>query len=75
MACYTLIEQIEDSAINRRARRALGLSEEGYLSSYDIRRVKQEAGVIKARDQILKLNPKALIKRRGNELEVSVMVN
>lgn len=74
MSCYTLVEQLDDNTINRRARKALGLSLEGDLTQSDINRVKIESGIIKARDQILRMNPKAVIIRKKNELHVSVQV-
>lgn len=74
MACFTLVQTIEDSAINREARKKLGLPLEGGLTTTQIRQVRVEAGVIKAKRQILKLQPTATIIRKGNELEVTVMV-
>ena len=72
MPCYTMVEVLEDNAINRKARKALGLPLEGRLGAVDTRRVKIEAGVIKARDSIKKLDPRAIIKRQGNKLKVTI---
>ncbi len=76
MACWTTVtmEEIEDTEINRQAREALDLPLEGSLTSYDARRVRTEAGVIKARREIRRLQPTAVIRRVGNKLNVSVSV-
>ncbi len=72
MTCYTYVEIMEDTSINRRARKKLGLPVEGPLSAYNTRRVKVEAGVIKSMDSMRKLVPGAVIRRKGNKLTVSV---
>jgi len=73
MPCYTIITvKLDDTAINRRARKKLGLSEEGNLSSSDARRVRQEAAVLKAQDSVRKLDPRAIVRRKGNKLVVTV---
>ena len=75
MACYTVVMiNLDDTAINRKAREALGLPLEGSLSQYDARRVTIEAGVIKARTEIRRIQPNAVIRRNGNKLSVSVSV-
>lgn len=75
MACFTMVTiQLEDTEINRKAREALGLPLEGALSAYDAQRVKAEAGVIKARREIRRLQPNAVIRRVGNKLHASVTV-
>ena len=67
-----MIEQLDDTAINRRARKALGFPVEGDLTESQVRRVKVEAGVIKARDAILLKYPTAVVRRKGNELQVQI---
>ena len=75
MACWTVVTiQLEDTEINRKAREALGLPLEGSLSQRDASRVKAEAGVIKAKREIRRLQPNAVIRRVGNKLNVSVSV-
>ncbi len=75
MACFTVITiEIEDSAINRKAREVLDLPLTGALSVYDARRVRTEAGVIKARIAIKKKAPNAVIRRKGNKLTVTISV-
>ena len=75
MACYTLVRvSVDDTAINRKARKNLGLAIDGDLDEYDARRVKQEAGVLRAIQETRRLNPRAVIKRKGNQLSVQVEV-
>jgi hypothetical protein len=73
MPCYTVIQvEIEDNALNRRARKNLGLPEEGKLSPRDAKRVKREAAVLKSMDQVRKLDPRAIVRRKGNKVTVTV---
>lgn len=72
MPCFTRIEVLEDTTINRRARKKLGLAEEGTLSYEETRRVKVEAAVMKTTDALRRLSPTAVIRRKGNELTVTV---
>lgn len=73
MACFTSVQiNLDDTEINRRARKALGLAETGSLSETDAKAVRIEAGVLTAMAKVRKLNPTALIRRKGNELTVSV---
>lgn len=75
MACWTVVTiDLPDTELNREAREALGLPLEGSLSQADALRVRTEAGVIKARKEIRRLAPNAVIRRVGNELKVSVTV-
>ena len=75
MPCYTKVQvTLDDTAINRKARRNLGLAEEGALSEYNARRVTQEAGVLRAIAETRRLAPTAVIKRRGNQITVQVEV-
>lgn len=74
MACYTMIEvEVDDNLLNRRARKALGLKESGPLTQSQADAVRVEAGLIKSIDEIRRLNPRALIRRKDNELTVTVM--
>jgi len=75
MACYTSIEleNLDDNELNRLARKHLKYNLDGELTQAQVRKVKQEAGLIKAERQIRKMQPTAMIKRKGNELEVTVM--
>ncbi|KKW13248.1 MAG: hypothetical protein UY48_C0003G0070 [Candidatus Gottesmanbacteria bacterium GW2011_GWB1_49_7] len=72
MACYTRIVILENTRTNQEARRLLGLPLEGSLSVDDARRVRIEAGVLKARTALLTLAPGAFIVRDGNKLTVQV---
>jgi len=72
MSCYTEIEILEDTSVNRRARKKLGLAEEGPLDFYVAQRVRREAGIIKAYDAIRRLQPTAVIRRTGDKLQVTV---
>ncbi len=72
MPCYTRVEIIEDTTVNRRARKKLGLPAEGGLSAYDARRVKVEAGVLKAQVAVQRISPGAVVRRTGNKLTISV---
>ena len=73
MACWTVVTiDLEDTAINRAARKALGLPLEGSLTQAAARMVGTEAGVIKAKRAIRRLQPTAVIRRVGNQLKVSV---
>lgn len=75
MACYTVVTiNLDDNALNRKARGVLGLPLTGPLSVSEARRVKIEAGVIKTRNVIRRLQPNAVIRRVGNKLNVSVTV-
>lgn len=75
MPCYTLVRvSLDDTAINRKARKALGLPLEGDLSRYEAQRVVQEAGVLRAIQETRRLAPSAVIKRKGNTLSVQVQV-
>ena len=75
MACFTMVTiQLDDSEINRAAREELELPLTGDLDSVDVRRVKVEAGVIKARREIRRIAPNAVIRRVGNKLTVNVTV-
>lgn len=75
MACWTVVTvDVPDTELNREAREELGLPLEGPLSVSDARRVRIEAGVIKTRREIRKLQPTAVISRTGNKLSVSVTV-
>lgn len=75
MACWTVVTvDLPDTELNRKAREALGLPLEGALSQENAQRVRTEAGVIKARREIRRLSPNAVIRRVGNQLKVSVTV-
>lgn len=73
MACYTMTRiTLDDTAVNRKARKKLGLPEEGPLSRSDAARVKVEAGVLQTMATMRRLDPTAVIRRKGNTLTVSV---
>jgi hypothetical protein len=73
MPCYTVVTvTLDDNEINREARRELGLKETGPLTEEEAGRVRIEAGIIKTRREIRRLQPMALITRNGNELTVTV---
>ena len=75
MACYTLVRvSVDDTAINRKARKNLGLPIDGTLNEYDAQRVVREAGVIKGMQEVRRLSPTAVIKRKGDKLTVQVEV-
>jgi hypothetical protein len=75
MPCYTSVRvSLDDTALNRKARKNLGLAVEGSLDSYEAQRVKQEVGVLKAIAETRRLSPTAVIKRKGNKLSVQVEV-
>lgn len=75
MPCFTRVEIVlDDNELNRRARKKLGLPEEGQLSLLDARRVKVEAGVMKTMQTMQRLNPTAVVRRTGNKLSISVNV-
>ena len=75
MACYTRVRvTLDDTAINRKARKALGLAVDGDLSEYDAYRVQQEASVLRSIEETRRLVPDAIIQRRGQKLTVRVMV-
>lgn len=75
MACYTMVMvTLSSNVTNRKARQALGLAVDGPLSAYDARRVRIEAGIIKARREIKRMNPSAIIRRKGNRLFVKANV-
>lgn len=67
MACYTLTTvSIDDTELNRRARKKLGLAETGDLSWSDARRVKTEAALLKAEDTVRRADRTALVRRVKN---------
>ena len=73
IACFTeVLINLDDNTINRLARKHLGLRETGSLSEYDAKRVRVEAGVLTAIAKVRRLNPTAVIRRKGNELTVTV---
>lgn len=73
MACYTVVMvTLTDDAVNREARRKLGLAETGLLTEEAAGRVRIEAGIIRSYASIRKLEPTAVIRRDGNRLTVSV---
>lgn len=73
MACYTLIEiNLDDTIWNKKARKKLGFSPEGPLSWRDVAKIKREAGVLKAMDSVRRLDPRAIVRRKGNKLTVTV---
>lgn len=73
MACYTEVEvNLDDNEINRESRKKLGLRETGSLSENDARRVRIEAGIIKAGRLTRRMAPTAVIRREGNKLVVTV---
>ena len=73
MACFTRIEiLLDDTALNRLARKKLGLPETGRLDRYDADRVKIEAGFIKAKRAVLRADPTAIVTRKGNKLKVTI---
>ena len=72
MACFTMVEILEDTDINREVRKKLGLPLEGKLNAEDTRRVKVEAGILKTVRSVLKLDPGAIIRRKGDKLSVTV---
>lgn len=75
MPCYTeVLITLDDTVLNRKARRALGLPVTGQLSVEDANRVTQEAGVIKTMAEVQQLAPSAFVKRKGNRLTVQVQV-
>ena len=75
MACFTVVRvKLDNSAINRKARKALGLPLEGDLSAYDARRVGVEAKILTSLAAVRRLQPSAVIKRKGDKLTVQVQV-
>lgn len=73
MPCYTVITvQIEDNAINRQARKNLDLPETGDLTRREARLVKREAAVLKSMAAVRRLDPRAVVRRKGNKITVTV---
>ena len=73
MACYTMVRvEIEDTAINRKARKKLGLPLEGTLSQAAAALVRVEAGVLKTSALLRIQAPGAVVMRKGNVLTVTV---
>ena len=73
MSCFTRVRiDIEDNTWNERAREALGLPAKGKLTQGQARLVRTEAGVIKATAMVRRQQPNAVIRRRGNKLQVTV---
>ena len=73
MACYTMVTvNLEDSVINREARKKLGLPLEGSLTQSQAGRVKVEAGIIRTRSLLVRMAPGAMIRRDGDKLTVTV---
>jgi hypothetical protein len=73
MPCYTRIRvEIEDNAINRKARKNLGLPEEGSLTRTDARRVQKEASILKSMESVRRLDPRAIVRRKGDKVTVTV---
>ena len=75
MPCYTSVRvSVDDNALNRRARKALGLPASGDLEEYDAGRVRAEVGVLRAIQETRRLAPSAIITRKGSQLTVQVQV-
>ena len=75
MSCYTMsMVELNDDTYTKKAREKLGLPLEGKLSRTSARRVRQEAGFLKATDEVRRLQPNAVIRRRGDKLFVTVGV-
>jgi len=75
MACFTVVEvNLDDTHINRKARKALGLKAEGPLTRYDAARVVREAKVLTAIAKVRAMQPTAIIKRKGDKLTVKVSI-
>jgi hypothetical protein len=65
---------MDDTALNRKARKTLGYSLTGELSEYEAQQVKREVGVLRAIHETRRLAPNAVIKRKGFELSIQVQV-
>ena len=74
MPCFTRVVIVEDTEINKKAREALGLPLEGPLTASEARKVKVEAGVIKTKQAMRRLNPSAVIRRTPLATGSSVMI-
>jgi len=75
MACFTVVEvTIEDTLINRKARKALGLKEDGPLTTREAALVRNEVAVLTSIAKVKRLQPTAIITRKGNKLTVKVSV-
>ena len=75
MPCYTQVRvSIEDSALNRKARRNLNLPETGEIERGYVPLIKREVAVLRAIKETRRLAPDAVIKRNGFELSVQVSV-
>lgn len=74
MPCFTRVEILDDDAINRKARQKLNLPLEGPLSARDTRRVKVEAGVLRATHSVQMLSPGAIVRRKANKLTITVNI-
>jgi len=73
MACFTVVTvDVPNTELNREAREALELPLDERLTLRDAKRVRIEAGVIKTKREIRKLQPTAVIRRTGNKLTVTV---
>ena len=73
MACYTMIEvNLEDSALNRKARKNLGLTLTGSLTEVQAKRVMREAATLKGMEAARRLDPRAIVRRKGNKLTITV---
>jgi len=73
MACWTEIDiNLDDTDLNRRARKRLGLPETGPLTPEEAAKVRQEAGLLKAQDTVRRLDPRAIVRRKAGKLIVTV---
>lgn len=75
MPCSTTVQvNVEDSAINRKAREKLGLPLTGQLFPEQAAKVRKEAGILKTYNIMRTINPTAVLKRVGDKLTISVNV-
>lgn len=73
MVCETIVMiKLDDDELHRKARKKLGLPIKGRLTEYHAGLVRVEVGVAKTYSAMRRLDPTAIIRRKGNELTVSV---
>lgn len=75
MSCYTMAKvDLSDDRYTKEAVKKLGvkLDANGQVSKRDATRVKKEASTLKAIAMVRLKNPRAVIRRKGNKLTVTV---
>lgn len=72
MTCYTMVEvEVNEDQYTKKAREKLGLENRG-LSAEETIRLKKEVGILKTKAIMQRLNPKAMIQRKGDKLTITV---